>query len=317
MHAVVVICTRNRPDHVAAALGCVLAARADATVLVWDASDDDATAAVCARVANAQSAAVIEHVRALRKGLPMQRNDAMLHCSRMDVDVIHFLDDDTEVEAGYFDALEREFAMDDALAGAGGVFTNPVDIRMQLLKRAFLLDGGRPGTVFRSGRPVQGQSVGRLAADQTAWLVGASMSWRLDAVRSHRFNETLAGRALSEDLQFSYAVSRTAPVRVVHAARCRHEQRGILGEDQRRLAKERFLIFHSWVGDNSDSGLSLAAFWWSVIGELLLYGLAGLVPGERPLRRRALGVVDGIIELAHPRRERASRRAAASQGWSD
>jgi Glycosyl transferase family 2 len=305
MRSIVVICTRNRPDRVATALGHVLAARPDAAVLVWDASDNAATTAVCARISDTEPSAVIEHVAAPRAGLPKQRNDAVLHCSGRDIDVIHFIDDDTEVEIGYFDALETEFAMDIALAGAGGVFTNAANVRMRRLKRAFLLDGGRPGMVFASGRPVQGQAAERPATDQTAWLVGASMSWRVDVARSNRFNEALSGRAMSEDLQFSHAIGRTAPLRVVRGARCRHEQRGILGEDQRRLAKERFLIFHRWVGENSGNGLSLAAFWWSVVGELLLYGLAGLVPGERQVGLRALGVIDGILERVHSHHGRA------------
>lgn len=312
--SVIIICTRNRPEHLARALQHVLAARPNADVLVWDASDDAESAAVCANAAAAQSTAAVEHIKAGRTGLPHQRNDAVRHCSGRRVDVIHFLDDDTEVETGYFDAIEGAFAAEPELAGAGGVFTNALNVRLRLAKRVFLLDGGRPGAVFRSGRPVHGQFSSQPATAGTAWLAGASMSWRLDVLRAHQFNEALSARALAEDLQFSYEVGLVGLLRVVPAARCLHRERGVLDADQRALAKERLRTFNSWVNGNRDNGLSRAAFWWSVVGEVILYGLSGLLPGERRARSRALGVLDGVVELVRSRREQTSICAGEVEG---
>jgi GT2 family glycosyltransferase len=208
--------------------------------------------------------------------------------------VIHFLDDDIEVEPDYFEALERELERCPDLAGVGGVFTNALHVRMRWAKRLFLLDGGAPGRVFPSGRPVHGQFVAGPAIGDAQWLSGGSMTWRMKTLESQRFNEDLANRAMTEDLQFSFAVGRVGRLRVVPAARCLHREAEVSGRDQRVLGRERFDVLRAWVARNRKNGLSLTAFWWSVFGEIALYGLSGLIANDRAAGRRALGVLDGI-----------------------
>ena len=151
MKSLILICTRNRPEHLLRTLEHIMAARPSAHVLVWDASHGVSSATVCSEVASTQPASTVEYVKAPRAGLPLQRNDAIRHCTGMQLDIVHFLDDDIDVEVGYFDALESALEADPCLAGVGGVFTNPIRVRMRRLKRVFLLDGGRPGVVFSSG----------------------------------------------------------------------------------------------------------------------------------------------------------------------
>lgn len=293
--SIVVICTKDRPEQVRSACTAVARARPSAHVLVYDASQTSQTREVCSSISQDFPSLKLIYDEAERPGLARQRNDAVRHHVVGKFDIVHFIDDDTIVHDGYFDALESVLSDNPSVAGVGGVSEEYIHVRLARLKRMFALDGGTPGRVFRSGRPTHGQVLNSIGQGNVDWLAGASMSWRTSVFASHRFDDRMVGRSLAEDLCFSYAVSRMHELRVVPSARCLHAQLGSGEGDPRELARERFATFERWVRENVDDGLSLRWFWWSVIGELLLYGLSAIFfPQEVGTRKRALGLLDAL-----------------------
>src|SRR4051812_28838576 len=109
---VLVLCTRNRPTEVRTCLATVRAqTRVPNRVLVVDSSDDDVTAVLVAELANSwPEGAVLEHQRS-EPGLTRQRAFGIDATSEA---IVHFVDDDTVLEPGYFEGILAAFTNDDS-----------------------------------------------------------------------------------------------------------------------------------------------------------------------------------------------------------
>jgi glycosyltransferase involved in cell wall biosynthesis len=285
----VVICTRNRPDDLAACLASLAAqTRRPDEVVVVDASDgDDPRHRIEAWAADVTGVDV-RH-RSAAPGLTRQRNVGVALATG---DVVTFLDDDVVLEPGYLDAIAELFEVDPGLGGAEGtVAMAPLRGRRRLanaFRRVFLMNAlGRSRGVKRSGF-VAYDAWPRTVQLVTS-LVGCNMTYRREVFRRFRFDEWFDGYGLCEDQDFSWRVGRVW--RLVQTPHARLEHRLSPVERAKLPALHEMTTVNHWyfVQKNLPPGvLTWLAFCWSELGELVsvlktgdLASLAAIVRGYR------------------------------------
>jgi GT2 family glycosyltransferase len=307
-YSLVVICTKERPDEVAMSCAAVRRASPDTPILVFDASTEQATREVCEGLmcSSDQSAAVL-YRRASRPGLARQRNEAVRICREMGVQVVHFIDDDTEVYPGYFQAIDTRFQNEPDVMGLGGIIVNQPVVHYVWLKALFLLTSHRHGTVLRSGRNVSGQYPGTSPTEHVQWLCGCSMSFRMAVFDEFAFDDEMTGYSMGEDYDFAFRVSRKHRLAVEPAAECIHHFTLTMRGSRRTHARMRTEAAHRWVSLHRRLGMSLAAFWWSALGDFLLNMGYGIIRFKREYVREALGVIDGARAAGKAARQRRER----------
>lgn len=289
-----VICTLDRPLEVARCLASVAAQeRPPSLVRVVDASAGDETRAVVADFASGPLGTRLVHQPAAR-GLTRQRNAAV---SAGTSDLVHFVDDDTVLDPGYLAAIVAVFEEDraGAVLGVGGLVTNVHHPPAPWAKRLFLLDGDRPGRVLRSGRNQSAVDL-RVPTD-VDWLSGCAMSFRRSAFQGARFDESLEGYGLGEDVEFSYRLRQRGRLVVTPAARIEHLQ-----SERNRLTSAGYtydeLVNRARRVRARTGCLRMRWYWWSVIGQLGGFAVISLARPdgvERARLRSGLAAVAVVL----------------------
>jgi GT2 family glycosyltransferase len=291
----VVICTRNRPDDLAACLASLDGqTRPPEEVVVVDASDDDGPARRVAAWAGSTRAPRVRVVRAA-PGLTRQRNLGV-RASRGEV--VTFLDDDVVLAPGYLAAIAALFAGDPALGGAEGVVeTPPLHGRRRLVnacRAAFGMNTlGRPRGVKRSGFVTY--DAWPAAVQAVDCLVGCNMSYRRAVLDRFRFDEWYDGYGLGEDCDFSYRASRAFRLVQTPDARLVHRVSPVARERLPALHEMGRVNHYYFVRKNLPATpRTWLCFAWSELGELLAVAktgdraaLAGMLRGWR----RVLGML--------------------------
>ncbi len=218
----VIIATRNRAD---ALRNISLPSLLNQTsnnfeVLIWDASDDDATEKVVKTYAQffETKGVCIRYRHAGRRGSCSQRNDAVKEAKG---DIVFFIDDDCLVGSAGLLALTDYFNSFPWLQGAGlplvdKVPNSPLTNKNSQLKISrkikdvffTLFFGGKPGyRIIRDSiepvRPIID------APGVAEWLSGGSMAFRKTVFDDLIFDERLerlGGYAMWEDVDFSHRV---------------------------------------------------------------------------------------------------------------
>ena len=305
----VVIVTRNRAAELKA-ISLPSVARQSLSpvqVLLWDASDDDATRDGAAGMQ--ASMPTLEYVRAPRRGIPSQRNDAIPHCMG---DIILFLDDDAEL---WPDALAQLVIVFDAdtesrIAGcqctlvAGARWKNRTSglrwFLAHLYRSVFVLDTfSRHQGFLSSGHTTGAEPLLEAKALSQAtqggceqglqWMWGGCAAWRRDVfdLPGIRFDEELqrtSPYAFLEDVMLSRQVVRTTSLGLVRAraALCVHHETGGGRVDLRVFGRmysfNYWLVWHRQV---HRTPLSVIAFLWSQVGLLLGFAVRDLVSGHQ------------------------------------
>ncbi len=313
----VIIVTRNRPGQLAGISLPSLARQilSPAQILVWDASDGEATRDAAAGMQ--ASIPLLAYMRAPRRGIPSQRNDAIPHCTG---DVILFLDDDAEL---WPDALQQIALIFDAdtdhrIAGcqctlvAGARWKNrTAGLRWflaHLYRTIFVLDTfSRRQRFLLSGHTTGAEPLPKVAAlNQAAkggcehglqWMWGNCMAWRRDvfALPGIQFDEDLqqtSPYAFLEDVMLSRQVVRTTHLVLVRAraALCVHHETGGGRVDLRTFG--RMYAFNYWLLWHKQvprTPASVLAFLWSQCGLLVGFAARDLASGH-------YGRVRGLIQ---------------------
>lgn len=272
------ICTRNRPGDLGQALARVRAVDAGIEVLVADASDERLGPEVASVVAGTTECTLLT----CRPGLARQRNQALawVREHRPETSVVHFIDDDTEVLPGYFSEIVATFDADPDLVGVGGVVLDQARPRHVRIKRWFFLYGARPGAVLPSGRSTIGHYEGD-EATAPEWLPGCAMSYRLPLVGDTTFDDRLEGYSYGEDMYFSYALRARHRLAIAPRAQVVHRLSPQNRLSRTRLAQDRVALLHRFVRENRDRGLRTSAFWWSVLGDVVLKLADGVAHSDR------------------------------------
>jgi glycosyltransferase involved in cell wall biosynthesis len=297
MRTTVIICTKDRPDDLRAALRSLAAQtlRPD-EVLVVDAGSEPALDDPL--IEELRAAFPLRHLRAA-PGLTKQRN---LGIRESEGDILFFFDDDVVVEPDYLRAVMAAFAGDaeGKIGAVGGRITNAVpagplgrgEPLRRFVRRFFLLSDLGDGRLKASGFPAQphGLAEGRFIE----CLSGCGMAFRRAVFERAQFDEVLAGYSYMEDVDISqqvlalgYAIYYQPAARLAHNASPRARDAGV--EIARMLVRNYAYLFRKhW-----NTGFSRRlAFRWALCGLLVDAVISrdpnrvqGIRAGLRDLRR--------------------------------
>jgi len=148
----------------------------------------------------------IKYVHTDERSAAKQRNIGMNTVSA-DVQVLFFLDDDTNPSSTYFEDMLRTLMSLNAI-GVSGLAINPEKMgRIKprglrgFIKKMFFLDSNMDGKLLISGVgiPVRKKNNGIIEVD---WLIGCSC-WNFQKIKKLRFEDDFVGYSLGEDVIFS------------------------------------------------------------------------------------------------------------------
>ena len=293
----IVICTRNRPEALAQTLDGIAAhpPQASAALFVIDASDPSSREQNRDRVDTVTACPSVHVPYTGTPSLPRQRNQAIDRLPPS-VEVVHFIDDDVTVQAGYFDALSRMLRARPDVGGTGGVIVestmSPDPASPSALRRLFLLSHAEPGRVLPSGCTSSAQTPARpdTGLRATEWLSGCSSSYRRAVFDRHRFDPALTGYAMLEDLDLSYRIGQETNLVVQPKAGLFHRRSPRNRWDAEHYAHALTVHRRWFVEKHFDGAWARAAYWWSLFGRLL-----AVTTSSDPQRDAALrGLFRGI-----------------------
>jgi GT2 family glycosyltransferase len=293
---VLLLCTLNRPVEVRTCLESVRAqGHVPDRVLVVDASTDDATRAVVEELATDWPIGSLAYDRAER-GIIRQRGRGV---ELTDEDIVHFVDDDTVLEPGYFAAIIEAFAedADGSIGGVGGFVTNQPPHRYRRVDTWLGLDSPREGVVLPSGRNTRIYTEPHSTLD-VDWLSGCSMSFRREVFVTEGFDVT-APRT-GEDVQFSYRVRQHWRLVVTPKARIAHYESPRERMARELLVRSELVSRHARVRAGTGR-LSRPAFWVSALGQFVWYGAKGLVTLSRDRLVIAKQTAAGMVAIVRNR----------------
>lgn len=307
--AALVIATRNRVAELVRTLGSIRHQReAEALlIVVVDGSDDGIASEVRATV-NAHGPQPTQYLRFEGAPAATRQRNAGLDVLPSDIDVVHFVDDDVVLHAGYFAALHHVLARHPHVAGVGGLIRSvPADASRHpsWIRHAFLLSASIPGRVLPSGQTTSAQihpphvpvAAQPLA---TQWLSTCSSAYRANVFRHVRFDPRVEGASPRlEDLDFSFRVGRRWPLLFVPQARLTHEPSTENRRGPEATAFERVVRRCWFVRKNLRHPMRWVAFWWSALGQLLALAVSRH-PHAPAARRGFLRGVAAIVQRDHP-----------------
>ena len=242
---VVVICTKNRPQHLRSLLEsvCNQSELVDAVVIV-DASTSEASQVVSSHFTGKLN---LTYVHSEIASLPVQRNYA-LRLVRDRYTFVHFFDDDVILHPTYFEYVCAGFAQDLDVVGISGnnVCADPARLSLALRLTG---NGAKPGHLSRAG--VNSLARGR-GDKQVSWLSGCSMSYRLAQIHGLCFDERRVGYALGEDVDFSVRAGARGKLLWMSSATLEHHEAPVerlkMEPFARQMAKHRMLLAHDRLG---------------------------------------------------------------------
>lgn len=239
MKDALIICTRNRPSDIKRCLESVLLQeKMPFNVLIVDSSDGKETEDLAATYGD--SIPSLDYVHSA-PGLTLQRNVALGKLGE-DVEIVHFVDDDVELEPAYILEILRAFEGNPDLVGAGGLIKGGNRKKATLFARLGGRDSTVPGRVLPTGFNI-GAHETPFDVD-VEWLPGCSMSFRKKLIEGLQFDEGRTGYAIGEDADFGLRALSRGPLRHVHSARLHHHQSPV--NRHKRPLLVRMAVAHRW-----------------------------------------------------------------------
>lgn len=239
MKDALVICTRNRLSDMKRCLdSLLLQERMPFNVLIVDSSDGKETEELAKEYAGLISSLDYVHTP---PGLTLQRNIA-LGVLGGDIEVVHFVDDDVEMEPDYILQIMRAFEGDSTLVGAGGLIKGGNRKKARFFARLGGRDSIIPGKVLSTGFNI-GAHETPFDVD-VEWLPGCSMSFRRTLIDGLKFDEGRTGYAIGEDADFGLRALTRGTLRHVHSARLHHHQSPV--NRHKRPLLVRMAVAHRW-----------------------------------------------------------------------
>lgn len=297
----VVICTRNRPAELARTLESVTKqSGADRRpVIVVDASDrNDAEHTADVVQDWREEALPFRYHRYSGTPAGTRQRNTGVDLLPESVNIVHFIDDDVTLQAGYFDALCGALHQHPSLLGVGGIILEskgasphpPVSWGHWL----FLLRVDQPSRVLPSGRTTIAWPLPNRTLQPAEWLATGASSYRTSVFNEHRFDPRVEGASPRlEDLDFSFRVAQDGPLAVVPDAQCIHRGAARNPRGVSATAQERIVRRYWFVEKNMDRLPNRFAFWWSVLGQLVV-----AVWSSNPNSNAALrGLLRGIRQV--------------------
>lgn len=234
----------------------------------------------------------LRYLRAER-GLTKQRNIGLAAVDGL-VDIVHFIDDDVELDSSYVVSLMRAFGDNDELAGAGGAVVGAPYRRPGTLARLGLRQSLKLGSVLKSG-----YNIGCFDSPeprQVDWLPGCSMSFRLSKIRGLSFDERRTGYALGEDVDFGLKVAQNGRLEHCPEAKLVHHLSNANRLAQSRIA--RMGVLHRWtLAKDFPNRVSKLAVTYSALSEAAASYYSGVRCLDFARIRCASSVMAGLYSV--------------------
>lgn len=218
MQDALAICTRNRPQDLEKCLESVSKLEVLPSLLfVVDGSTDENSRGLTDKYRSRLNGVDVRYLRSDLKGLVFARNVALRNLPPSCL-VVHFVDDDTELQQGYLNEINKVLGRKDSdVVGAGGMIMGPPKGRTSALLRVMRLDSDKLGVVLKSGINVG--SYDCAFPIEMDWLPGCSMSFNVPAISGLEFDSRRSAWPLGEDVDFGLK-ARTRG-RLVHVPQAR------------------------------------------------------------------------------------------------
>jgi len=193
MKDALIICTRNRSDHIDRWLNELAAlSHGPSLVVIVDSNTTQQTYEIVKKHQE-QLKLSIEYVHS-QSGLPLQRNNGIDFLLKNSLgerpEIIHFVDDDVSVQSNYFSTINALFYEYSSAIAVGGFDKNTIaKLSGGLLRRFLLLGSHRMGVILRSGICIP--PLPRSRAEEVEWLPGLSQSFRSKIFDQIRFDSKI------------------------------------------------------------------------------------------------------------------------------
>lgn len=269
----VIICTRNRPADIVRALRSIAQqTQMPDQLIIVDSSDVPLVQLSEFRESFSADHFALTQLEYLhsKPGLTYQRNRGIEHATGA---LVHFLDDDIELEPAYLQAMHQSFVENPEYVGGMGSVTNIAAQRKDFdwwLRRFFLLQRDYSSGFFTpSGMPMHAYGTTRFKSVHV--LGGCCMAYRRAVLQECVFDEQLSGYCAMEDADMSWRVSRKYPLFFNPAARLAHfaspTARDRIEDTKAMFMRNyRYLFFKNVYPQHT---LTLLAHWWSIVGLFL------------------------------------------------
>lgn len=248
-----------------------------------DSSDDDQTE----KLLKSLKLQNLHYIRS-EKGLTIQRNVGL---SFVHEDIVHFLDDDVEIETNYFKELLKVFKERPDLVGAGGMVLGGSNPKATLLGRISGRESKVPGVVLKSGYNIGAHEHPEVVVMD--WLPGCSMSFRMSKIAGLHFDESRAGYAMGEDVDFGLLAKERGQILHIPTARLVHHLSPTNRERQTEMLK--LATMHRWqlAKDKRGKVTKFAVFITAYI-EALSYFAKGVVDRDASYFQYSKACITGI-----------------------
>lgn len=305
-----VIATRNRPGDLLNTVRSVAGQTVlPAELCIVDSSDAASTRPEIEAVCSAMGIK-LDYVHPAPRGLTVQRNAGIDHTEG---DPVFFIDDDVALAPACHEEVLAEYERwGDKLGGVRAAPVRPAkpNLGTRVYRRIFGIGGWWPEASGKVRPGFYAEGVSESAGvKRIEYMNGWFMSYRRDVFSHERFDESLAGYAYKEDIDFSYRVSRSFTLVQTPRARCDHlkstASRMASHQLQRMNLANQFYLHRKLMPQDT---FHKAALWWALVGLFILNlgksvqmrdpGLVtGMVVGAWE-QARGRGLVDPASEVA-------------------
>jgi len=303
MRTSVIICTKDRPDDLRAALRSLAAqTRQPDEVLVVDAGCEPAL--VAAFIDELRPMFPLQYLHSEEVGANYQRN---LGIRASTGDILLFFDDDVTLEPEYVQRVTDAFAgdMEGRIGAVAGRITNLLPDRLagrgepvrRAARRLFLLSDIGYGRLKLSGFPSYPHRLETGCFVQT--LSGCCMAFRRDVFERAQFEEAFAGYSYMDDVDIAQQVlDQGYAIYYEPAARLEHHVSQAARDNRRAVARKLVRNYEYLFRKHWNTGIMRRlAFRWALLGLLVAAALSGD-------RERVRGTLDGWRDLRRGERLR-------------
>jgi len=236
----------------------------------------------------------VEYHHTTQPGQIRQRN---LGLSLLDdrTKLVGCLDDDVVLESNALAAIVEFWNEAEAeTAGVGFNITNDSPNKHSFFKSLFFSSSPEPGKVLVSGKSTKLTNISSTV--RTNWLNGGATIWKQSILTSQLHQEVNVRWAIFEDAIFSYPIGKHKPFYVCADAHVRHEHvfDHTAKQDHAFYGKNKILWQYYFVISNKD--LSLAAFYWSVVGGIVAKTMTGFGFRKHKMQE-TIGELQGVLKV--------------------
>ncbi len=276
MKTSLIICTKNRPDDLKECLDSVFQQTELPTEIIIVDSSNSQDSYVMLKKYNFLD---IPQVRFVYKHSDIQSSTYQRNrgIELSTGDILHFIDDDVILEPDYLEKINEIYRQDKEgnVGGVGGLIIQKkrlsgTNVLSDLFKTIFLLTNDKgSGKMLPSGWGTVQYRRNRDKIAKTEILQGCC-SYRKKVLDEYKFDETLTGAAIREDLDISYRISRKYQLIYTPFAKLYHKASDI-GREDKELYYQKYIYNHYYLfRKNLNHNLfNVICFLWSDLGSVL------------------------------------------------